>query len=138
MGSEDGMAIPIFIRENDASMCAAVTLLALSPETLATASSNQNLIEQFSRICRYLLTAKLDRGVDAEALDSRVREIIHEANNPISTAQNYLKVLSLKLGPEHAAQDTLESISSELFRTVEIVSSFNDLKLESVNPPREF
>ena len=67
-----------------------------------------------------------------------MREIVHEANNPISTVQNYLKVLSLKLGPEHAAQDTLESISSELFRTVEIVSSFNDLKLESVNPPREF
>jgi len=131
------MAIPIFIRENDASMCAAVTLLALSPETLATASSNQNLIEQFSRICRYLFTAKLDRGVDAEALDSRVREIVHEANNPISTVQNYLKVLSLKLGPEHAAQDTLESISSELFRTAEIVSSFNDLKLESVNRPGE-
>lgn len=133
MGSKDGLAIPILISENGESICVAVILLALSPETLATASSSHNLIEQFGRICRYLFTAKLDRGIDADALDSRVREIIHEANNPISTVQNYLKVLSLKLGPEHEAQDTLESISSELFRTAEIVSSFIDLKLESVN-----
>ncbi len=137
MGSKNGLAIPIFISENDASICVAVTLLALSPATLARASSSPNLIEQFGRICRYLFTAKLDKGIDADTLDSRVREIIHEANNPISTVQNYLKVLSLKLGPEHEAQETLESISSELFRTAEIVCSFSDLKLESVNRPGE-
>ena len=137
MGSKDGLAIPIFVSENDTSMCVAVTLLALSSTTLTTALSSPKLIEQFGRICRYLFTAKLNRGIDADALDSRVREIIHEANNPISTVQNYLKVLSLKLGPEHEAQATLESVSSELFRTAEIVRSFNDLKLESANRPGE-
>lgn len=135
MGSKEGLAIPIFISENDATICVAVTLLALGPATLAKALSSSNLIEQFERVCRHLFTARLDKGIDAESIDNRAREIIHEANNPISTVQNYLKVLSLKLGPEHEAQETLESISSELFRAAEIVRSFNDLKLGSVNRP---
>jgi signal transduction histidine kinase len=133
MGSKNGLAIPIFISENDAPICVAVTLLALNPATLATALSSPNLIEQFARVCRHLFTAQLDKGIDAESIDNRAREIIHEANNPISTVQNYLKVLSLKLGPEHDAQETLESISSELSRAAEIVRSFNDLKLGPVN-----
>lgn len=133
MGSKDGLAIPIFVDENNGSICVAVTLLALSPETLATASSSPNLIGQFEKTCRHLFTSKVGKTIDADALEARVREIIHEANNPISTVQNYLKVLSLKLGPEHDTQETLQSISSELSRAAEIVSSFSDLKLESVN-----
>ena len=133
MGSKNGLAIPISVNENNGPVCVAVALIALSPETLATATSNPNLIDQFEKVCRHLFTAKLGKVINADALEARVREIIHEANNPISTVQNYLKVLSLKLGPEHETQETLESISSELSRAAEIVSSFSDLKLESAN-----
>lgn len=128
MGFSNGLAIPVFITNHEKRLCVAVILLAMEVETLERALERSLAMEQFGQVVSHLFTAHLEMGIDAESVDRRAREIVHEANNPISTVQNYLKALSLKLGPEHEAQETLESISSELFRAADIVRSFNDLK----------
>ena len=127
MGATDGIAIPVLLEEADPASCAAVVLLGMSTSALMTLSSRQELMTTFNAIARGLFQVAPAREIDLEDVDNRAREIIHEANNPLSTVQNYLKVLSLKLGPDHDAQPTLESIGSELMRAADIIRSFRDI-----------
>ena len=118
--ANDGIAVPILLEEENANSCAAVVLLGLSTSNLMTLASRPELLTVFSDIARGLYRVTKTQGIDLEDVDNRAREIIHEANNPLSTVQNYLKVLSLKLGPDHEAQPTIESISSELMRAAKL------------------
>lgn len=52
----------------------------------------------------------------------RLREIVHEANNPLSIVHNYLHILELRLQHEAEAVEQLSLISSELRRAGEIFS----------------
>lgn len=55
------------------------------------------------------------------------KKITHEVNNPLAVVQNYLKILSLKLGEEHEAQGSINIISSEILRAAEIVKRYNHI-----------
>jgi len=127
IGANDGIALPVLLDEAQPDSCVAVVLLGLDTSSLMTLSSRPELMEVFNSIARGLFQVAPSRDIDLEDVDNRAREIIHEANNPLSTVQNYLKVLSLKLGPEHDAQPTLESIGSELMRAADIIRSFRDI-----------
>ncbi len=50
----------------------------------------------------------------------RLREIVHEANNPLSIVHNYLHILELRLQHEPEAVEQLTLIASELRRAGEI------------------
>ncbi|MBO6564682.1 MAG: HAMP domain-containing histidine kinase [Pseudomonadales bacterium] len=127
IGATDGIAIPVLLEESDTSSCAAVVLLGMTTSALMTLSSRQELMTTFNTIARGLFRIAPTREIALEDVDNRAREIIHEANNPLSTVQNYLKVLALKLGPDHEAQPTLESIGSELMRAADIIGRFRDI-----------
>ncbi len=71
--------------------------------------------------------------LEADQVQQLAREIIHEANNPLSTVQNYLKVLSLKLGEESDAIETINTISEELFRVSDIIKRFRDIESVSTS-----
>lgn len=77
--------------------------------------------------CQTRETSDIESDVvfDSSYFDSRAREITHEVNNPLSIVQNYLKVLSLKLDEEHAAQDDLKTIADEMVRIGGIVEKFS-------------
>ncbi len=58
---------------------------------------------------------------ERNAADARTRQIVHEVNNPLSIARNYLQVLGMKLGSTHPASKDLKVIEEELVRVSELV-----------------
>jgi nitrogen-specific signal transduction histidine kinase/HD-like signal output (HDOD) protein len=58
---------------------------------------------------------------DQERLERRIREMVHEAGNPLSIIQNYLAMLRIKLGDEHEAQLELGVIREEIERVGRIL-----------------
>ena len=59
--------------------------------------------------------------------EKRMREIVHEANNPLSIVHNYLHILELRLQHEPSAIEQLRLIGSELSRAGEIFQRVRDL-----------
>ena len=59
--------------------------------------------------------------------EKRLRELVHEANNPLSIVNNYLHILELKLGHEPEAVEQLRLIGAELRRVSEIISQAREL-----------
>lgn len=55
---------------------------------------------------------------DAES--QRLREIVHEANNPLSIVRNYLHILELRLQNDTEASSQLQLVATELQRAGEI------------------
>lgn len=115
--------IPVCINR-DRDCCAAVIAVG---QPLCIEEDTEALIPAFLSVARATITADVPRSIDLDELEQFAREVIHEANNPLSTVQNYLKILSLKLGPEHDAQSTIDSISTELYRTADVVRGFGEL-----------
>jgi len=64
--------------------------------------------------------------IDQE-LQLKVREIAHEANNPLSIVRNYLETLSTKLGENHDAQPEINILREEIDRTGQIILRLRDL-----------
>ncbi|MBT4494191.1 MAG: HAMP domain-containing histidine kinase, partial [Gammaproteobacteria bacterium] len=107
--------------------CVAVVLVGLSKSGLMELAGQADLIAGFQTVARAAFSAPVAASIDLEDLNQLTREIIHEANNPLSTVQNYLKVLSLKLGPEHEAQPTIDTISNELYRAASVIGQFQSI-----------
>lgn len=122
----DALAVPVLL-DDDPDSCAAVMLVGLSKARLLETAGRQDLITDFQTLAKGLMFFSSVPQISLEDLDNRAREIIHEASNPLSTIQNYLKVLSIKLDPNHEAQATLEIIVSELQRTADVIRQFRDL-----------
>lgn len=76
--------------------------------------NGQDLLEQF-RAAEY----------------NRLREIVHEANNPLSIVHNYLHILELRLQHEPDAVEQLELIGSELRRAGEVFTRARDIPLKT-------
>ncbi len=72
---------------------------------------------------------QLDRFRAAEY--NRLREIVHEANNPLSIVHNYLHILELRLQHEPEAVEQLELIASELRRAGEVFTRARDVPLKT-------
>ena len=52
----------------------------------------------------------------------RLRELVHEANNPLSIVHNYLHILELRLSHDEEAASQLQLISAELQRAGDVFS----------------
>ncbi len=75
------------------------------------------------------IAATLGEAPETEAnaqLALRIRETVHEASNPLSIIQNYLGLLRVKLGEEHAAQRELDLIKGEIDRVGRILLRLRD------------
>ncbi|MBT4160465.1 MAG: HAMP domain-containing histidine kinase [Gammaproteobacteria bacterium] len=126
LGANDVLAIPVMMDQTPDS-CVAVVLVGLSKSGLMELAGQADLIAGFQTVARAAFSAPVAASIDLEDLNQLTREIIHEANNPLSTVQNYLKVLSLKLGPEHEAQPTIDTISNELYRAASVIGQFQSI-----------
>ena len=62
----------------------------------------------------------------------RLRELVHEANNPLSIVYNYLHILELKLGKDPEIVEQLQLISDELRRAAGIFAQVNEIPKEGV------
>ncbi len=59
--------------------------------------------------------------------EKRLRELVHEANNPLSVVQNYLHILQMRLQHDASAAEQLDMISTELSRATEIIQRARNL-----------
>lgn len=62
-----------------------------------------------------------------EREEKRLRELVHEANNPLSVVYNYLHILELRLQHEPSAVEQLRMIGEELKRTGDIIRRAREL-----------
>jgi len=121
LGTRCFVAVPVCLSASTDS-CAAVAAVGVEEE-----NSADHPTALFQDVARHILSNPAVPSINRDDIVQRARELIHEANNPLSTVQNYLKILSLKLGAEHDAQVTLDSISAELYRTADIIEQFRHL-----------
>lgn len=59
--------------------------------------------------------------------EKRLRELVHEANNPLSVVQNYLHILQMRLQHDTSASEQLEMIGTELSRATSIIQQAREL-----------
>lgn len=59
--------------------------------------------------------------------EKRLRELVHEVNNPLSIVNNYLHILELKLAHEPEAVEQLRLIGAELRRAGDIVAQAREV-----------
>jgi signal transduction histidine kinase len=59
--------------------------------------------------------------------ETRLRELVHEANNPLSIVNNYLHILELRLAHEPEAVEHLKLIGQELRRAGNIIAQAREL-----------
>ena len=126
LGTSEALALPLLLGESPDS-CASVVLLGMSREKLLELSGWTRLLAKFQRIASAGLVPNTEETISLDTLNQAARELIHEANNPLSTVQNYLKVLSLKLGPGHEAISTIESLSDEIQRAATVIERFRTI-----------
>jgi len=65
-------------------------------------------------------------------LKQHVREMVHEASNPLSIIQNYLAMLRIKLGEHHDAQQEIDVIREEIERVGRILMRMSERPHELV------
>ena len=99
----------------------------------AIANPDPFLLDAFSRACEQLSIEEADAEQTMIGLDevqTRVRELTHEVNNPLAIVQNYLKTLSLRLGSDSSAQTDIKTISDEMLRIGTIIQKYAEIGQE--------
>src|SRR5690606_31271637 len=56
----------------------------------------------------------------------RVREAVHEANNPLTIIKNYLQILSIKQGDNSQAAEEIRHIKAEIDRVSGILAELGE------------
>lgn len=101
---------------------------------LVAGISRSSLAEQLQELEIFTISiaAALSRSatpdmISIKEIQRRTREINHEVNNPFTIAQNYLKILALKLGEEHEASDSIAIISNEIQRAAKLIKQYSHM-----------
>lgn len=63
----------------------------------------------------------------ASRVEQKMREIVHEANNPLSVVRNYLHILDMKLADNPEAREQIELISEEVRRAADVIRQAIDV-----------
>jgi len=69
-----------------------------------------------------------EHNIELSAINAKVREIAHEANNPLSIINNYLSSLSTKLTGQEEVQEELSVLREELDRASQIILRLRDIQ----------
>ncbi len=59
--------------------------------------------------------------------ETRTKEMVHEANNPLGIINNYLDILGIQLGDEHPAKEQLGLIKEEIQRVSDILTQMREI-----------
>ncbi|MGA1677549.1 MAG: sensor histidine kinase, partial [Pseudomonadales bacterium] len=126
MGSRVALAIPVGDRDEN-GLGVGVLLFSIDDDADDVPDL---LLVQYARelafSCRWLdararvLTNPLT--VFRERTEARLRELVHEANNPLSIVQNYLHILELTVSDRAQAVDQVRAMGAELRRVSDLIS----------------
>jgi len=108
-------------------------VLGLNDDQLVQLAERRSLVAAMGReIAVALATPHEAPGrPDSEALERHIREMVHEAGNPLSIIQNYLAMLRVKLGEEHDAQLEIGVIRDEIERVGRILMRMREAPREA-------
>lgn len=118
-------------------------VVGVEREQLPRIGEGRDLLQAFAAEAAAQLAAIKQRAAGAttpgarDRADARTRQIVHEVNNPLSIARNYLQVLGMKLGSTHPASKDLKVIEEELVRVSELVLQLTDVPGTPAAPERE-
>ena len=68
------------------------------------------------------------QAVSTMVYQQRVREAVHEANNPLTIIKNYLQILSMKQGEQGQPSEDIKLIKSEIDRVARILIGLRDTR----------
>jgi len=113
------MCLPMIV--NNAAI--GTLVLGIDNTRLPRLQNQQGLLKRFTNVIAATLgSARTENSVVAQNTDAgsllrtRMREVAHEARNPLSIINNYLDILGFKLDDDSAAQKDLETIKIEISR----------------------
>jgi HD-like signal output (HDOD) protein/signal transduction histidine kinase len=130
--SENIICLPMIFENKivGALVMGAFSRTELTPSTL-------QLLDYFSveaaRACSTVIEANKTPATShsEQELQLQIREVAHEANNPLSIVRNYLETLAAKLGDEHDVQSEIDILREEIDRTGQIILRLSDLDKNS-------
>lgn len=127
-GGEDFVCVPMVYKDKavGALIMGARSQSHIPPNTLLLLSYFSS---EAANACIHLISEHKtsDKSHVDHELQLKVREIAHEANNPLSIVRNYLETLSTKLGEGHEAQPEINILREEIDRTGQIILRLRDL-----------
>ena len=141
MQTEGFYCQPMITRNSDAG----IMVLGLSRAQLAQAKKQHKLISMFARQPAQAIVAlnafnEQETRIKYEVMATnrtRARQIVHEANNPLSVIRNYIKLLSVRLPKEDPAQEDLKIIKEEIDRVTRIFRIVSVAAETEANPQEE-
>ncbi|MFO8004150.1 HDOD domain-containing protein [Thioalkalivibrio sp.] len=113
-------------------------LLGVDHAQLASMMDRSGFVRAMGREITRALAATPGAGSpapDGEGLERRIREMVHEAGNPLSIIQNYLAMLRVKLGEQHDAQEELGVIREEIERVGRILLRMREAPEQAEGAP---
>lgn len=113
-------------------------LLGVDRAQLATMLDRSRFVRAMGREITQALASTPHEGsqtLDQEGLERRIREMVHEAGNPLSIIQNYLAMLRVKLGEQHDAKEELEVIREEIERVGRILLRMREAPKQAEGAP---
>lgn len=137
--AEGMLFLPLIVAGRSLGVVAA----GISAQTWQMLASQRLLLSLFSQqLSRFLddvyqacleQSRKLDDQREMQRLE--ISKIVHEVNNPLAIINNYLHVLSLKLGQDHPVNNEIAIIKEEIVRVGDILVRMRDSDLPE--PPEE-
>ena len=129
-GSEGIFCVPLASRQTTAG----AAIFGIHKTQLPRLEKQAKLIAAFAQQATLSLAACHARDeqtklVELETLTAtraKARQIVHEANNPLSIMKNYIKALGVKLNKADPAQEDLLIISEEIDRVAKIIRQLTD------------
>jgi signal transduction histidine kinase/HD-like signal output (HDOD) protein len=132
MAMEDMLLIPLIQNEQVLGVIAAGLKRADVKRIKLNLSFITLFINEAAKILQHLSTVTPENATEMRANYALyARKLGHEINNPLSIINNYLYLLGLKLGEDHA--DELRVIQEEIDRVGTIALSLSDFSLDSPN-----
>ena len=125
----DGVCLPLVSAAEDTPVVG-VIVFGLDEDVDQETAMGLYAAELAKRLGRTVGPARADGDVLGrfrQREEKRLRELVHEANNPLSIVNNYLHILELKLAHEPEAVEQLKLIGTELRRASEIIYGARDV-----------
>lgn len=77
-----------------------------------------------------------DAGELQQQWRTRIRELVHETNNPLGIVRNYLYLLGSQLDSDPQAQENLRVVQDEIERVAGLIRRFTEIETEEEVKPR--
>jgi signal transduction histidine kinase/HD-like signal output (HDOD) protein len=120
LGNQAVGYLPLFVH----GQCVGVAALAISEQSLLRLrSQSQRMLAFVSMVCAAVpvVRQRLDSDIQGRFLyqqqfQKRIREALHEVNNPLAIVSNYLQTIRFKRPEDDEIQADISKISTELTR----------------------